>query len=129
MSIKERVESLQEAAKSTEVRPTKELQRVLVKSGVEKVVEDFKRFLGDSKVTKEIQEEGKKMYIEIIWPQDNQNEYNRIVISVRETSIKFMGSSNPEQFIELEQGDMVSKDLMEDSLVQTFFHPSIIRKC
>lgn len=128
MSIKERMESLKGAANNSEVQPTDGLRKTLLKSGIEGVVDDFGHNFANSKVTKEVQEEGKRMYLEILWPFDQQGEVNRIVVSVREDVIKFIGRSYPQQFLELKGEDLCSKELMEDSIVQTHLHPSVVKK-
>src|SRR3989337_606245 len=116
MSVKERIEALQSSVQKQEVQPVWKLKEVLTKSGIERIVEELKSGF-DIKVTREVQEEGGRLYIEVVWPPGG-NTYNRIVIGVRGESIKFIGGQNPEggQFIELRDGDMFNRDLLEESL-------------
>ncbi len=127
MPIKECIQAIEELNKKGEPQPNEEVRKTLIKSGIGKFMDELAAYVEpNSQTVKEVQEDGNRIYIEFIWPIDDKLGYNRLVVSVRKNTIKFMGGQD--QFIELAGQDVVVEDLVEDSLARTFLNPQRINK-
>lgn len=70
-------------------------------------------------------EGGKKLVIDIRWPSEEASRKNRMVLSIRENHIAFMGSPI-NQYLLIEGDDTSKKELVSEYLAQTFTNPQVI---
>ena len=77
-------------------------------------------------VDRNIIEGGKKLVVDIKWPSDASLTQNRMVLSVREGRLAFMGNITNNQYLVLERNDIGNVDLVEECIVSTFTNHQLV---
>jgi len=121
MPMQERIRRLHEDREVMTTIPTSRLQEVLARSRVETAVQQLSS-LDEVEVQKEVIEQGRKMVIVVKWPPESQ-ECKRLVISVREESLAFIGDHESGQYLSIEGVDVYDRALVEEYLALTFVNP------
>lgn len=103
--------------------PTLELQTIIDKSKIQHLFDQLSSL--PIEVKKEVIEDGKKMIIVAEWG-DRAGSHPQITISITESSISFIGNTNDNQYIRLEEKNMRNSRKIKESLKNTFSNPQII---